>query len=179
MARFLSALLLGAVVSAEDSMPESWNSADEVGLQYLKKSLVSDGYSLLPSGMLYTVMKSGEGTKAPTASTSCDVHYAGTLIGGKEFDSSIKRGQPTTFAPNQVIKGWTEALQLMGEGDKWQVVIPPSMAYGERGAGGAIPPKATLIFTIEIVSINGSETVPKPVIEHSSWMPEDAGKDEL
>merc|ERR1712183_1150117 len=114
----------------------------------------------LPSGLLYKVLKKGEGTESPTADSPCDCHYAGTLIDGKEFDSSYKRGQPTTFAPNQVIKGWTEAMQLMVEGDKWEMYIPAELAYGSRGAGGVIPGKAALIFQMEIIKIKG-EKVPK------------------
>jgi FKBP-type peptidyl-prolyl cis-trans isomerase FklB len=82
------------------------------------------------------------------------VNYRGTLIDGTEFDSSIKRGQPATFQVNGVIPGWTEALQLMREGDKWQLFIPSNLAYGERGAGGTIGPNAVLIFEVELVSIN-------------------------
>jgi FKBP-type peptidyl-prolyl cis-trans isomerase FklB len=81
------------------------------------------------------------------------VNYKGTLIDGTEFDSSYKRGQPATFAVNGVIPGWTEALQLMKEGSKWQMFIPSNLAYGERGAGGAIGPNAVLIFEVELISI--------------------------
>merc|ERR1711957_588082 len=111
----------------------------------------------LPSGLLYKVLKKGEGTHHPTADSPCDCHYAGTTIDGKEFDSSYKRGKPTTFAPNQVIKGWTEAMQLMVEGDKWEMYIPSDLAYGEKGAGGAIPAKAALIFQMELVKIKGGK----------------------
>merc|ERR1712178_71974 len=89
----------------------------------------------------------------------CECHYKGTLIDGTQFDSSYDRGQPTTFAPNQVIKGWTEAMQLMVEGEKWEMYIPPDLAYGERGAGGKIPGGSTLVFQMEIVKILG-DTVP-------------------
>ena len=81
-------------------------------------------------------------------------HYRGTLINGQEFDSSYKRGEPATFPVNGVIKGWTEALQLMKEGDKWRLYIPYDLAYGERGAGQDIPPYATLIFDIELIKVN-------------------------
>merc|ERR1712039_744700 len=98
-----------------------------------------------------------------TADSPCDCHYEGTLVSGKEFDSSYKRGTPTTFAPNQVIKGWTEAMQLMVEGDKWEMYIPYNLAYGERGMPPVIPAKSTLIFTMEIIKIKGqaSDMVPK------------------
>ncbi|KNC87339.1 hypothetical protein SARC_00530 [Sphaeroforma arctica JP610] len=99
-------------------------------------------------------MKSGpEGGPSPKVSTPCDVHYAGRTIDGKEFDSSIKRGQPTRFAPNQVIKGWTEAMQLMKEGDKYELTIPSELAYGDRGAGGKIPGGAVLVFEMEIIKV--------------------------
>ena len=81
------------------------------------------------------------------------VNYRGTLLDGKEFDSSYKRGQPATFPVNGVIKGWTEALQLMKEGSKWELFIPPALAYGENGAGGVIPPSAALIFEVELLSV--------------------------
>lgn len=81
-------------------------------------------------------------------------HYRGTLVNGQEFDSSYKRGEPATFPVNGVIKGWTEALQLMKEGDKWRLYIPYDLAYGERGAGQDIPPYATLIFDIELIKVN-------------------------
>jgi len=99
----------------------------------------------------------------PTVSTPCECHYAGRLLDGTEFDSSYKRGQPTTFAPNQVIKGWTEAMQLMVVGDKWEMYIPFELAYGPNGKPPKIPPAATLIFVMEIVKIKG-EKVPKQMV---------------
>merc|ERR1712137_1260135 len=99
--------------------------------------------------------KKGEGKEHPTADSPCDCHYKGTLIDGKEFDSSYKRGKPTTFAPNQVIKGWTEALQLMKEGDKWELYIPADLAYGQMQRGPHIYPGAALIFDIELIKVNG------------------------
>jgi len=92
--------------------------------------------------------------KQPVASSPCSCHYAGRLIDGTEFDSSIKRGKPTTFAPNQVIKGWTEAMQLMREGDKWELTIPPQLGYGSSGAGNRIPGGAVLIFEMEILEVS-------------------------
>merc|ERR1712232_748426 len=120
------------------------------------------GVAALPSGLLYKVLKKGDGKAHPTADSPCDCHYKGTLVSGKEFDSSYKRGQPTTFAPNQVIKGWTEAMQLMVEGDKWEMYIPYEMAYGERGSPPKIPGCACLIFVMEIVKIKGA-TVPAKI----------------
>jgi FKBP-type peptidyl-prolyl cis-trans isomerase len=100
------------------------------------------------------VLTQGTGPK-PTAADTVVCQYKGTLLDGTEFDSSYKRGQPATFAVGRIIKGWTEALQLMPVGSKWQIFIPPDLAYGDRGAGNVIPPNATLIFEVELVSIQG------------------------
>ncbi|KAL7520937.1 hypothetical protein ACHAWX_005632 [Stephanocyclus meneghinianus] len=91
--------------------------------------------------------------KTPTINSPCECHYAGTLIDGTEFDSSYKRGEPMTFAPNQVIRGWTEAMQLMKEGGKWELYIPSELGYGDHGAGRAIPGGAVLIFTLELLKV--------------------------
>merc|ERR1719253_27676 len=133
---------------------------NEAGLKYLAEKEAEEGVVKLPSGMLYKVLKKGEGEKHPTPNSPCSCHYAGTLIDGTEFDSSIKRGRPSTFAPNQVIKGWTEAMQLMVEGDKLELYIPSELAYGDRGAGGKIPGGAALVFQMEIMKIKGDK-VPK------------------
>ena len=93
--------------------------------------------------------------KTPTIDSPCDCHYRGTLIDGTEFDSSYKRGQPLSFAPNQVIKGWTEAMQLMKEGGKWELYIKSELAYGDRGAGRQIPGGAALIFELELLAVKG------------------------
>ncbi len=106
----------------------------------------------LPSGLQYKVIKAGTGKK-PRLTDTVTTHYRGTLIDGTEFDSSYRRGQPVSFPVSGVIPGWTEALQLMEEGAKWQLFIPPNLAYGERGMGGVIGPNATLIFEIELISI--------------------------
>jgi FKBP-type peptidyl-prolyl cis-trans isomerase len=108
----------------------------------------------LPSGLQYKILKEGTGPK-PAATDTVVCHYRGTLISGKEFDSSYKRGQPATFPLNRVIKGWTEAVQLMPVGSKWQLFIPPDLAYGPNGAGPDIGPNATLIFEVELISIQG------------------------
>jgi len=106
-----------------------------------------------PSGLKYEVLKEGTGAK-PTATSNVTVHYRGTLTDGKEFDSSYKRGQPATFPLNRVIKGWTEGVQLMTEGSKYKFTIPPELGYGAAGAGGSIPPNATLIFEVELIKVN-------------------------
>mmetsp|Transcript_33381 Transcript_33381/g.103412 ORF Transcript_33381/g.103412 Transcript_33381/m.103412 type:complete len:179 (-) Transcript_33381:28-564(-) len=108
---------------------------------------------------MYKVLRDGDGDASPLAGTSCSCHYAGTLIDGTEFDSSYARGSPTSFAPNQVIKGWTEAMQLMVKGDKWEMYIPSELGYGDRGSPPKIPGGAPLVFTMEIIEING-ETKP-------------------
>ena len=113
----------------------------------------------LNSGLLYKVLRKGSGKAHPLVGTSCSCHYEGTLINGEKFDSSYDRGSPTSFAPNQVIKGWTETMQLMVEGDKWEMYIPSELAYGERGSPPKIGPDEVLIFRMEIIKING-ETKP-------------------
>eukprot|EP00427_Karlodinium_veneficum_P025892 CAMPEP_0169120952 /NCGR_PEP_ID=MMETSP1015-20121227/32393_1 /TAXON_ID=342587 /ORGANISM="Karlodinium micrum, Strain CCMP2283" /LENGTH=185 /DNA_ID=CAMNT_0009183991 /DNA_START=49 /DNA_END=606 /DNA_ORIENTATION=- len=105
--------------------------------------------------LYYTKHETGTGTKAPLAGTTCDCHYHGATIDGKKFDSSFERGSPTAFAPNQVIKGWTEAMQQMVEGDMLEMYIPPEHAYGDRGAGGVIPGGATLVFIMRLEKIKG------------------------
>jgi FKBP-type peptidyl-prolyl cis-trans isomerase len=122
------------------------------GDAFLAANKSKEGVVTLPSGLQYKILTAGTGPK-PTASDSVKCNYRGTLINGTEFDSSYKRGQPATFAVGQVIKAWTEALQLMPVGSKWQLFVPSSLAYGERGAGGEIGPNATLIFEVELLSI--------------------------
>ncbi len=122
------------------------------GDAFLLENRSKEGVVVLPSGLQYKILKAGDGPK-PAASDSVVCNYKGTLINGKEFDSSFKRGQPATFPVSGVIKGWTEALQLMPVGSKWQLFIPPDLAYGERGAGADIQPDSTLIFEVELMSI--------------------------
>merc|ERR1712086_769640 len=118
---------------------EATNAA---GKEYLAKKATEECVVTLPSGLLYKVVKTSDSKKSPTANSPCDCHYKGTLIDGTEFDSSYKRGKPTTFAPNQVIKGWTEAMQLMTEGEKWELFISSDLAYGDRDRGKHITPGA-------------------------------------
>jgi FKBP-type peptidyl-prolyl cis-trans isomerase FklB len=112
-----------------------------------------EGVIQLPSGLLYEVITEGSGPK-PTASDTVTTHYHGTLVDGTVFDSSVERGQPASFPVGGVIAGWTEALQLMNTGSKWRLVLPPELAYGDRGAGGQIKPGATLMFEVELLEIN-------------------------
>jgi FKBP-type peptidyl-prolyl cis-trans isomerase len=122
------------------------------GQQFLAANKTKEGVVTLPDGLQYKVLKEGTGPK-PTAADTVAVNYRGTLINGTEFDSSYKRGQPATFPVGQVIKGWTEALQLMPVGSKWQLFIPSDLAYGERSPGAEIGPNSTLIFDVELLSI--------------------------
>ncbi len=122
------------------------------GEAFLAANKSKEGVVTLPDGLQYKVIKQGDGPK-PTASDSVECNYRGTLISGKEFDSSYKRGQPATFGVGQVIKGWTEILQLMPVGSKYQVFVPSDLAYGPRAPGADIGPNSTLIFEVELLSI--------------------------
>ena len=122
------------------------------GQKFLEANMLKEGVTTTASGLQYKVIKAGSGNK-PKATDTVTVHYQGTLVNGTEFDSSYRRGQPVSFPVNGVIPGWTEALQLMEAGAKWQIVIPSNLAYGDRGAGPQIGPNATLIFEIELISI--------------------------
>jgi FKBP-type peptidyl-prolyl cis-trans isomerase FklB len=105
------------------------------------------------------VLEKGQGGFHPKVGTPCLCHYAGTLIDGTEFDSSYSRGEPTTFAPNQVIKEWTEAMQMMVEGDKWELYIPSDLAHGDRGSPPKIPGDSALVFTIEMIEVQGEKVI--------------------
>lgn len=126
---------------------------DEAGAKFRGDYENGEGVQKTESGMLYTVMNSGAGDAMPTATDTVVVHYQGTLIDGTVFDSSYSRGEPATFPLSGIIPGWQEILQLMRAGDKWEVVIPPQLAYGERGAGASIGPNETLVFEIELLEI--------------------------
>jgi len=133
------------------------------GDAFLAANKSKEGVVTLPSGLQYKILKQGTGPK-PTTSDTVVCNYRGTLINGTEFDSSYKRGQPATFPLGGVIKGWTEAVQLMPVGSKWQLFIPSDLAYGDRGAGADIGPHATLIFEVELLSIEdkSKEKAPEP-----------------
>jgi FKBP-type peptidyl-prolyl cis-trans isomerase FklB len=129
------------------------------GAEFLASNKTQEGVVTLPDGLQYKILKEGTGPKpVPTDSVVCN--YRGTLLDKTEFDSSYKRGQPATFKVGQVIKGWNEALQLMPVGSKWQLFIPSDLAYGPRGAGGVIGPNATLVFEVELLSIQDKPPVP-------------------
>jgi len=142
---------------------------NQKGADFLIENRGRDGVITLKSGLQYKVLKSGSGKHTPKADSSCKCHYAGTTLAltpnavdiaeseWQEFDSSYKRGQPTEFAPNQVIKGWTEAMQKMVEGDKWEMYIPSELGYGESGSGAKIKGGDMLIFRMEILEILGGK----------------------
>jgi FKBP-type peptidyl-prolyl cis-trans isomerase len=119
---------------------------------FLVKNKLEEGVVTLPSGLQYKVLEKGEGP-SPLATEQVKVHYTGSLINGTIFDSSIERGEPIVFGVNQVIPGWTEALQLMSVGSRWMLYIPPYLAYGESGAGGVIGPNQALIFEVQLIEI--------------------------
>jgi len=128
------------------------NENIENGKILLERNKTNPAITTLPSGLQYEVLRQGSG-RMPGKNDSVKCHYVGTFINGQVFDSSIARNEPAVFGVTQVIPGWTEALQLMHEGDKWRLYIPYDLAYGERGAGDAIPPYCTLIFEIELLQV--------------------------
>lgn len=136
----------------ESKMQETGLKNKTEGEQFLAQNKTKEGVVELPSGLQYKIIKEGTG-KSPSADDTVVTHYKGTLIDGTTFDSSYDRGEPVEFPVNGVIPGWTEALQLMKEGGKWELYIPGNLAYGERGAGGKIGPNATLIFTVELIEV--------------------------
>merc|ERR1711871_762105 len=127
------------------------------GEQFLQDNKDKEGVITLASGLQYKVLVEGSGLKRPLVDSPCSCHHGGTLIDGTQFDSSFDRGKPSTFAPNQVIKGWTEAMQLMVEGDKWEMYIPSELGYGDRGSPPKIGGGNVLVFTMEIIKIKGDK----------------------
>lgn len=125
----------------------------KAGSDFIEEYKKKEGVVVLESGLQYRVIKSGDGP-SPKATDNVTTHYSGKLVDGTKFDSSYDRGEPATFPLNGVIPGWTEILQKMKVGDKWEVVIPANLGYGEQGAGNVIPPNSTLIFEIELLGIN-------------------------
>jgi FKBP-type peptidyl-prolyl cis-trans isomerase FklB len=120
---------------------------------FLEENKLRDGVVVLPSGLQYRILQSGDGAIHPNATTKCLCHYRGSLIDGSVFDSSYDRGKPTSFAPNQVIQGWSEALQMMVEGDRWELVVPPELGYGSRAMGNKIPANSVLVFEIQLITV--------------------------
>jgi FKBP-type peptidyl-prolyl cis-trans isomerase FklB len=140
----------------QEKMQQLGEANKKEGADFLAANKTKEGVVTLPSGLQYKILQAGTGPK-PAATDTVTVNYRGTLINGTEFDSSYKRGQPATFGVTGVIKGWTEALQLMPVGSKWQLFIPSDLAYGERGAGADITPNSVLIFEVELMSIKAPE----------------------
>ncbi|AHM60295.1 peptidyl-prolyl isomerase [Flammeovirgaceae bacterium 311] len=136
----------------QEMMDAKKTKAIEEATAYLDNNKKKEGIQETESGLQYKVIKQGSG-KSPGPKDRVKVHYTGMLTDGTVFDSSVERGEPITFGVNQVIPGWTEALQLMKEGDKWTIYIPYELAYGERGAGRDIPPYSTLVFDVELLKI--------------------------
>lgn len=135
-------------------------ATSEEGLSFLAANREKPGVITLDSGLQYKILNNGTGTFHPKVGTSCLCHYHGQLIDGTVFDSSYDRGQPITFAPNQVIKGWTEAMQRMVKGDKWELYIPSELGYGDQGSPPKIPGGAVLVFQMEMLDILGDDVVP-------------------
>ncbi|MCP4952945.1 FKBP-type peptidyl-prolyl cis-trans isomerase [Arenicellales bacterium nBUS_48] len=148
----MNAAISSAQQQAQEQTMVDAQLAVEAGETFRNQYAEQEGVIRTDSGMLYRILDEGSGEK-PAASDTVVVHYRGTLINGTEFDSSIKRNQPATFGLNSIIPGWQEILQLMPEGSRWEVVIPPALAYGSTGAGGMIGPEETLIFEIELIEI--------------------------
>jgi FKBP-type peptidyl-prolyl cis-trans isomerase len=146
----------------EEKMLVQGESNKKAGETFLADNKTKEGVVALPSGLQYKILKEGTGPK-PAATDTVVCNYKGTLLDNTEFDSSYKRGQPATFPVSGVIKGWTEALQLMPVGSKWQLFIPPDLAYGARGGpGGGIGPNATLVFEVELMSIQPKAEIQAP-----------------
>jgi len=156
----------------QEKMQEASAANKKEGEAFLAENKTKAGVVTLPSGLEYKIVKEGTGPK-PTATDSVVCNYRGTLINGTAFDSSYKRGQPATFPVGGVIKGWTEALQLMPVGSKWQLFIPADLAYGERGPDPSIGPNATLLFEVELLSI---EDKSKKESANPAQMPDDKAK---
>lgn len=156
----------------QEKMKEAADKNKKEGEAFLAANKDKEGVKTTASGLQYKVITEGTGPK-PTATDTVVCNYKGTLIDGKEFDSSFKRGEPATFPVSGVIKGWTEALQLMPVGSKYQLFIPPDLAYGERGAGAEIGPDSTLIFEVELISIKPKETGAKGDDKKEESKPQD------
>lgn len=137
---------------AEAAQAEAFKALEAENQAFLEENKKAAGVVVTDSGLQYEILTEGNGAK-PTAESTVRVHYIGSLIDGTVFDSSVKRGTPAEFPVGGVIKGWTEALQLMPVGSKWRLTIPHNLAYGERGAGASIPPFATLVFEVELLDI--------------------------
>jgi len=159
---FLAVVLVGCSSSSTSTSSSAESGASSGDAKaYLDKAAAQPGAVRTASGLVYRELRAGSG-ESPKASDTVTVNYRGTLVDGTEFDSSYKRGQPATFPVSGVIKGWTEAVQLMPVGSKWQLFLPADLAYGNRGAGPDIGPNATLIFEVELLSIQNKAAAQAP-----------------
>jgi len=149
-ARVLRILLVSFITTFTASTTPAFANADT---DFLAENKAKEGVSVTPSGLQYKVLRAGKGRK-PGTNDTVEVHYKGSLITGTVFDSSYKRGQSISFPLNRVIAGWTEGLQLMKEGAKYELVIPAGLGYGTKGAGSVIPPNATLVFEVELLKVH-------------------------
>ncbi|MBO5766178.1 MAG: FKBP-type peptidyl-prolyl cis-trans isomerase [Lentisphaeria bacterium] len=138
--------------AGQQAVAKAAENNKKAGAEFLAENAKKEGVKVTPSGLQYRVITEGSGAK-PSASSKVKVHYTGKLTDGTVFDSSVQRGEPIDFALNQVIPGWTEGVQLMTPGSKYEFVIPSDLAYGDRGAGNAIPPGATLVFEVELLAV--------------------------
>jgi FKBP-type peptidyl-prolyl cis-trans isomerase FklB len=157
----LTQLTLEARKKQEEQLKLAAEPNKKIGEEYLTANKTKEGVVTLPSGLQYKILTEGTGPK-PAAADTVVCNYRGTLINGTEFDSSYKRGQPLSIQVNRVIKGWTEALQLMPVGSKWQLFIPSDLGYGDGGQPPTIGPGATLIFEVELISIQGKDKTEAP-----------------
>lgn len=148
----LKSLQQEVMAKQQEAIKAETEKNKKAGADYLAANGKKEGVKSLPSGLQYKVIKEGTGA-TPKAADTVTIHYRGTLIDGTEFDSSHKSGQPLTYPVSKFIKGWTEALQLMKVGSKWQLAIPAELAYGESGSPPVIPPNATLLFDIELLGV--------------------------
>ena len=144
----------------QEKNKEAGEKSKKEGVDFLAKNRTAEGVKTNASGLQYKVLTQGKG-KIPESADTVIAHYRGTLIDGTEFDSSYKRGEPSKFPVRGVIKGWTEALQMMPVGSKWQLFIPSELAYGEPGRPPSIPPNSVLLFDLELVGIEGEDGKPK------------------
>jgi FKBP-type peptidyl-prolyl cis-trans isomerase FklB len=144
-------LVITLLVGCSDSGSGSVNEPDGKGKSWLAENARKEGVVVTESGLQYQVLQSGSGM-SPALTDNVVTHYVGSFIDGKVFDSSVERGRPAEFPVNGVIKGWTEALQLMKEGDKWQLYVPPELGYGEKGTG-PIPGNTVLVFEVELIEV--------------------------
>jgi FKBP-type peptidyl-prolyl cis-trans isomerase len=156
MRQALTELKQQAAAAAKQQREEQAGKNLEEGKAFLAENARKEGVRTLPSGLQYQVLSQGEGDP-PAATDTVTVHYRGTLVDGSEFDSSYGRGEPATFPLDRVIRGWTEGLRLMRPGAKYRLFVPPELAYGERGGGPKIGPNSTLVFEVELLSVQRAE----------------------